>query len=374
MAASINDHFCETTNGTRPSVTDLTAQKTVGATSISCTSLSDWETTTATHFIMYTLDAQGNKIAGTQTDWKGIVSGDTITNMELKAGTDTTYPIGTVVECAPTAAWADDVLDGVLVEHGQSGVHTNITGTSAALTGTLSVASVTWANLITGWINSPLTWTYVSATSFKITGQDVTALFPKGTKIKLTQTSTKYFYVTGAAFSTDTTVTITGGSDYTLANAAITSPMYSYAASPQGFPYKFVYSASYTNMTVGAGGVLREFSMQGDMVDLRWYLILAADSAVSSAPTVSLPVTAASNYVVGQSLGLAEFLDSGGSTWAGRAYYASTTTFGFRTFATPSGVNPLNIESNTGNVITGAAPFSFATGDTIVTQIRYKAA
>ena len=88
-----------------------------------------------------------------------------------------------------------------------------------------------------GWCYDTDTWTYVSATSFKIAGKDVRYKFPKGTKIKLVQSgSTNYFYVTAATFSTDTTVTVTGGSDYTLANEAISGQAYSYAAAPQNFP------------------------------------------------------------------------------------------------------------------------------------------
>jgi len=92
-------------------------------------------------------------------------------------------------------------------------------------------------NGLDGWIYDTDTWTYVSATSFKVSGKDVRYKFPKGTKIKLVQSgTTKYFYVVATAFSTDTTVTITGGSDYTLAEAAISGQAYSYAAAPQDFP------------------------------------------------------------------------------------------------------------------------------------------
>ena len=93
-----------------------------------------------------------------------------------------------------------------------------------------------------GWIYDTDTWTYVSATSFKIAGKNVASRFPKGTKIKLVQSgSTKYFYVTAANFSTDTTVTITGGSDYTLASATISGQAYSYADAPQGYPFKDIH-------------------------------------------------------------------------------------------------------------------------------------
>ena len=93
-----------------------------------------------------------------------------------------------------------------------------------------------------GWCYDTDTWTYVSATSFKITGKDVRYKFPKGTKIKLVQSGiTKYFYVVETAFSTDTTITITGGSDYSLASTTISGQAYSYAAAPQGFPFKDVH-------------------------------------------------------------------------------------------------------------------------------------
>jgi len=106
-------------------------------------------------------------------------------------------------------------------------------------------------NGLDGWIYDTDTWTYVSATSFKIAGKNVAYRFPKGTIIKLVQSgSTKYFYVTAANFSTDTTVTITGGSDYTLANATISGQAYSYAAAPQNFPKRF----AYTPIVTYAGG------------------------------------------------------------------------------------------------------------------------
>lgn len=88
-----------------------------------------------------------------------------------------------------------------------------------------------------GWCYDTDTWVYVSATSFKVTGKDVRYKFPKGTKIKLVQTTTKYFYVVATAYSTDTTITITGGSDYTLASATISGQAYSYADSPQNYPF-----------------------------------------------------------------------------------------------------------------------------------------
>jgi hypothetical protein len=91
-----------------------------------------------------------------------------------------------------------------------------------------------------GWVPISDTWTYASADSptftFTITG-DKTYYFRAGARIKLTQTTVKYFIVTAASYSApDTTVTVYGGTDYTLANAAISETYYSVAKAPKGFP------------------------------------------------------------------------------------------------------------------------------------------
>jgi hypothetical protein len=72
---------------------------------------------------LYRTDASNNKIAGSQIDWKGIVSGTTITDFTVTAGTDDTYAIGSVIELAPTAEWADQMAQGIIVEHNQDGTH-----------------------------------------------------------------------------------------------------------------------------------------------------------------------------------------------------------------------------------------------------------
>lgn len=127
MAADINDKFTEATNGSRPVATTLTAILPSGSSpgTATCGALTGWPTATAVHFIIYTVDVNGRKVSGSQTDWKGIVSGSTITGLVLKAGTNNGYSIGAVVEAAPTAAWADDVTEGIAVEHNQDGTHKN---------------------------------------------------------------------------------------------------------------------------------------------------------------------------------------------------------------------------------------------------------
>ena len=119
----ISDLYTQATNSTRPIPSTLTAIKGVGAASLSAAALTGWPTTTAVHFILYQITTGGVKIAGTQTDWKGVVSGATITNLVLKAGTDASYPIGTIIECGPTAAYANDLYAAATAEHTALGIH-----------------------------------------------------------------------------------------------------------------------------------------------------------------------------------------------------------------------------------------------------------
>lgn len=98
-----------------------------------------------------------------------------------------------------------------------------------------------------GWILAGEAWTYASATTFTISG-DKRGKYQKGDKIKLTQTSVKYFYIIGVSYtSPNTTITVTGGSDYSLANATITNPYYSKVENPQGFPGMFNFTTTFTN-------------------------------------------------------------------------------------------------------------------------------
>lgn len=104
-------------------------------------------------------------------------------------------------------------------------------------------ANPQWASNVGGndaWIADSNTWTYSSvdgATGIVTINADLTGTIQAGDRIKFTQTTVKYFIVTktptfGAG---NTTLTFYGGTDYTLVNAAISSPSYSHAKSPFGF-------------------------------------------------------------------------------------------------------------------------------------------
>lgn len=113
---ALSDFFNNATVSTRPDAGALTAQKLIAAASITVDTTAGWPVSPdSVHFIIYQVDAGGNKVAGTQTDWKGTVTSSTaIGSLTLKAGTDQIYPVGSKVIATPTGAWADDLITGLL--------------------------------------------------------------------------------------------------------------------------------------------------------------------------------------------------------------------------------------------------------------------
>lgn len=139
-----------------------------------------------------------------------------------------------------------------------------------------------------GWISDGNSPTYASATTFTVS-TDLTTTYTPGARIKLTQTTAKYFVVASSSFGGGTTtVTIAAGSDYTLANAAITSPYYSYVVNPQGYPGWFTFAPATTGVT-SAGGLAR-FACNGRVVSLALNL---TGTSNSTAKAFTLPITPA---------------------------------------------------------------------------------
>lgn len=108
--------------------------------------------------------------------------------------------------------------------------------------------------MLYGWIPSYATWSYVSADgrTFVVSiNSDVTGVLNVKDRIRLSQTTTKYFIVSkvGSYSGGETLVTLYGGTDYTLTSASITSPFYSHSSSPIGFngsPSKWDYVVTNT--------------------------------------------------------------------------------------------------------------------------------
>ena len=138
-----------------------------------------------------------------------------------------------------------------------------------------------------GWIPAEQTWTYASATTITVPS-GAASLYQKGDKIKLTQTTVRYFYITAVA---DTLLTVTGGSSYTVADAAITSPYYSHVENPMGFPidgFSFVPTIS---TTANAGTFSNvKFKLVGDTCFYKGR-ITYANALGSGNLTITTPMT-----------------------------------------------------------------------------------
>jgi len=282
--ASVVSHFPSAENGF---TTTTSGSVSSGATSVGLNSVAGYANGEIAVFVIDPSNASKQTFTGVID-----TSGVQVTSVVWTAGTNTTHASGATVVDYATATHVSMITKGLLVEHNQSGTHSSITASGTlAVTGATTLTGALTIKSYDGWIATADTWTYASATTFTIAGVDRTAQFPVGTKIKLTQTTAKYFYVTASAFSTNTTITVTGGSDYTLANAAITSPNLSYDDTPQAFPQSFAYSPTLANLTTGSGTSLGAFSMVGKRVSFRWVWTFGSGSSVGSGPTFTLPVT-----------------------------------------------------------------------------------
>lgn len=93
-----------------------------------------------------------------------------------------------------------------------------------------------------GWFASGETWTSLGADAPNYTITIIgnkTAKYEAGMRAKITQTTDKYFIIVAAAYDAGsglTTLTLYGGTDYSLTGAAITASYYSGYKKPLGFP------------------------------------------------------------------------------------------------------------------------------------------
>lgn len=180
-----------------------------------------WATSTS-YSVNDTVESNGSGYVCTSAHTSGSttepgVGASWTTNWDLFVeGTNKTMPTGDVVGTTDTQTL------------------TNKTLTAPAIT------SPTISGAWDGWISAGETWTYASADdpTFTFTvASDVTTKYSAGMRIKLTQTTVKYFIITKVAYSSpNTTITLYGGTDFDLANATISNPYYSPVKCPYGFP------------------------------------------------------------------------------------------------------------------------------------------
>lgn len=371
--ASVTKHFPSAENGF---TTTTSGSVSSGAATVGLNSVAGYANGEVAVFVIDPDNEKKQTFTGTID-----TSGVQVTGVIWTAGTNVTHNSGATVVDYATATHVSMISKGLLVEHDQDGTHGAITTSSISNAGALTqtgastlVGALT-INSYDGWITSTDTWVYASASSFTIAGVDRTAQFPKGTKIKLTQTSAKYFYVTSSSFSTNTTVNVFAGTDYTLANAAITAPNYSYMDSPQAFPKEFVFNPGFTNWTIGTGGsavTTALFAMDGNgWVDGRITSILGSSGAsVGSGVSFNLPVTAITNMLGAGTffpIGQVQIEDTGNASYFGTVRMNATTTAQVL-------VDAAGATYRQPTALSSTVPFNFAAGDGLDVLFRYKAA
>lgn len=347
MAANITDHYIDPNSSGRPVPTTLTAEKQVADGSITCASLSGWATDTAVHFVIYETDTDGNKIAGTQSDWKGIVSGSTINTLTLTGGTDQVYPVGATVVASPTAGWGSDLVTGLLVEHDQDGTHGAVTATSLTTSGAV--------------LTSPKVITGVNDTN----GNELL-------KVTATASAVNELTLANAATGNNPVLSATGGDT----NIGIT-------LTPKGTGVVTIsdtsglggawtsWTPTWTNLTVGNGTLTGRYVKIGKTIIANVELVFGTTTSVTGTTiSVSLPVTSASRYGTSSRVlyGYATLLDNGTATYPAQLEGGPSTSI--------VEIRAINTAGTygTAGALTSTIPFTWTTGDSFNLTMTYEAA
>lgn len=206
-----------------------------------------------------------------------------------------------------------------------------------------------------GWNKEDDTWVYVSASTFKITGKNVTAKFIAGTRLRFKQGGAyKYAVVISSAFSTNTTVTIAVNTDYTVDNAVITDNYYSYQSCPQGYPQWFAFTPAWANLTEGSATNVGAYSLIGKTLTFRAKIVFAADTSISGGVTLTLPVAANAGYTDNCTIGEVTILDTGVGRYLGTIYQTGIICVSLATGAYVADI-----------ALSSSVPMTWTTNDTL---------
>ena len=278
-------------------------------------------------------------MSGTVNDTLGSIQdviGTTLGTNVLRDFAAAQFPVR-ATGVAATGTLVQTLVGGTL---STSTVNNTTIGTPAITGGTLTSPTINTPIIVTptirnfdGWQDANETWTYASATTITVPS-DATTKYQKGDKIRLKQGGAyKYFYIVTVAA---TLLTVTGGTDYTVANAAITDNYYSHE-NPIGFPDWFNYTPT---LAVAAGTAptytaifLNRFKVFGKTIIVRQIWVNDAGGTAGAGGnrlTQTLPVTGVFESTGGyQFLGAGIFFESPGTGMIGGAVADSSTTVAF---------------------------------------------
>jgi hypothetical protein len=127
------------------------------------------------------------------------------------------------------------------------------------------------------------------------------------------------------------------------------------------------YTPTLTNITLGTGGTSDfHYAKLGKCVFVRGIITLGTSGTVTGANTVTLPVTASSDYGVGVPMGMVIFTNNS-AYYPGTVFSLSTT--GFRLLAT-NAAGTIAVTSDP----TSTSPFTWASGHKFLMNFNYEAA
>lgn len=188
---------------------------------------------------------------------------------------------------------------------------TNETGSGPLVFGTSPTIATPTIQNWDGWIADNHTWVFASGTTFTIAGVDLTATFQPGTIVSYNDGGVDYGVVTGSVFSTNTTVTLASNTDYTIANATLTAPRYSYMAGPQGFPGMFNYSPTITGYSANPTGTAYTWTTTGGRMCLVSLGEITNGTSNATTTTYSTPFASRTTSSTGQFQATCAVADSG---------------------------------------------------------------
>lgn len=132
MPGNINDLLTKVNNGALAEPAQLAANKETSDDTATLSLTTGWPDDTAIHFAIFKTDTDGQVTQGSVTYWKATRSGTTLSDMQLKGGTNQAYATGDPILLLPSPYWANDVVDWGLEEHNQDGTHGDVTANSVS--------------------------------------------------------------------------------------------------------------------------------------------------------------------------------------------------------------------------------------------------
>lgn len=224
--------------------------------------------------------------------------------------------------------------------------------------GTPADGAIAALALLGGWIGVRDAWTYASANTINVPA-GATSLYQKGWGIRWKQGgSYKYASITTVASAL---LTVYGGTDYTVANSAITDVAVTpNPANAFGLPPYFNFTPTLSgSFTLGNGSVSGRATINGRTVSWTAAFVIGAAGwgAGSGAGIFSNPLTLLaplSSFYVGDGI----MIDSGSNRYRCEVEINTISSIVYGQDASAAAVKLLNLSST--------VPFTWAAGDSVV--------